>query len=228
MFYVYGHYRPNEDRPFYVGKGLGKRSVSRNGRSEWWKRIVAKNFPETGVPIVKMLSKNVVDESLAFDLEAFWIALFGRKNLDEGCLINHTNGGEGCSGMVHSESTKRRMAAKAMGRKHTPESLEKMSIAASLRTGSKNTFYGRKHSAESLAKISKNNASRKLDRSGRLAMAVKKGALPVSFQHNDGRVVEIINKKEFCREYNVGNAHLYEVIRGSRPTANGWHLLSPQ
>jgi len=118
MFVIYGHYRPDEDRPFYVGKGMVGRAFTKRSRSVWWKRIVKKNFPDTGFPVVKMLSENIEDESLAFRLEKFWIALFGRADLGEGCLINHTNGGEGKSGAIYSEQTKNKISISHMGEKN--------------------------------------------------------------------------------------------------------------
>lgn len=106
MFYVYGHYKPNEERPFYVGKGTGRRCFSRSGRPKHWHHIVNKYFSETGLPIIKILSGELESEELAFDLEKFWIALFGRINIKTGCLINLTNGGEGISGFTYSKRQK--------------------------------------------------------------------------------------------------------------------------
>lgn len=129
-YYIYGHYKPNEDRPFYVGKGSKKRAWNRNKRSEYWHRVVNKYFSETKFPVVKLLSNNIDSEKTAFELEKFWIALFGRQSLNEGCLINFTDGGEGSSGFKHSEKTKRLAAARVTGDKNpyqNPETIRKAS-----------------------------------------------------------------------------------------------------
>lgn len=41
--YVYAHKRADTGELFYIGKGVGKRANSRQGRTEWWRRIVAKH-----------------------------------------------------------------------------------------------------------------------------------------------------------------------------------------
>jgi hypothetical protein len=39
-FYVYGHYIDGEEKPFYIGKGCGKRAFNFTTRSNKWKSIV--------------------------------------------------------------------------------------------------------------------------------------------------------------------------------------------
>ena len=41
-FYVYGHYKPDSDIPFYIGKGCRNRAFIKSNRGKYWKRIVAK------------------------------------------------------------------------------------------------------------------------------------------------------------------------------------------
>jgi len=57
--------------------------------------------------------------------EIYWIKFFNCRDSKFG--YNLTNGGEGCSGRVFSEETIEKMRQKALGRKHTPETLEKIS-----------------------------------------------------------------------------------------------------
>jgi hypothetical protein len=91
-FYVYGHFKPNEDIPFYVGKGTGRRAWQKNGRNEYWKNVVNKYGYE-----VKLLEENLTEEG-AYERERELIIEIG---LDK--LTNILTGGEGMS----SEDAKR-------------------------------------------------------------------------------------------------------------------------
>jgi len=88
-FYVYGHYKPNFDTPFYVGKGTGGRAFSRCDRSAWWNNIVKKHGFE-----VKFVCEHMSEEDSLW-LEMKLIKAWGRLDLNEGPLINLTDGGDG-------------------------------------------------------------------------------------------------------------------------------------
>lgn len=129
MFYVYIHLKEDTNEPFYVGKGSGKRALSRNSRSDFWRSIVAKHGY-----LVKIVMDDLLEEQ-AMSLERETI-----KNLREmGVkLCNFTDGGDGVSGLMHSEESKRRMSEAKKGKPSpikgipkSPEHIEK--IAASKR-----------------------------------------------------------------------------------------------
>jgi len=42
-FYVYAHFRATDGSCFYIGKGNGRRAFATQGRSKYWKNIVAKH-----------------------------------------------------------------------------------------------------------------------------------------------------------------------------------------
>lgn len=223
-FYVYAHLRA-DGSPFYIGKGKGKRAYSKN-RSTLWKRVVTKEFPETRFPTVAIVAKHL-DETTAFEIEQFWIAALGRRDIHPyGTLVNHTDGGEGISGLIHKEETKEKIRTKATGRKHSNDSIQKMSIAASARTGEKNHFFGRTHSDESRKKISANSKQTNMTPEERLKEAIRKGAQPIWLKSPDGVVYNVVNKRSFCKEHRIHNAHLYELISGKRKTVSGWSLAS--
>ena len=113
-FYVYAHQRKSDGECFYIGKGKGKRAYSKQGRSNYWHRIVNKH----GYKVVILV--NGISEEKAFALEKSFIEQIGRKN-----LCNATNGGEGISGYVYSEESKQKMSNKSF--KHTEEYKTKMS-----------------------------------------------------------------------------------------------------
>ena len=112
-FYVYAFLR-EDDTPYYIGKGTGNRA--------WIKR--RRISPPADVSRISILFENLT-ETEAFSEEIRLIEFYGRQDLGTGCLRNLTDGGEGSS-----------------GRKHTPETLAKMSAAK------------QNQSAETLAKLS--------------------------------------------------------------------------
>lgn len=117
-FYVYVHRRGTDGRVFYVGKGKGRRAWVDAGRTNYWRRIVAKH----GL-IVEIVQDNM-QEWWAFEMERELIALYGRKN-----LCNLTDGGEGASGAVKSAETIAKHIALHTGKKRSAESRQRMSDA---------------------------------------------------------------------------------------------------
>ena len=93
-YYTYAYLREDKT-PYYIGKGTGKRIYSTNKRIK----------PPKDKSKVIYLKQNLTEEE-AFKHEIYMIALFGRKDLGTGILVNMTNGGEGTSGWVPSEETK--------------------------------------------------------------------------------------------------------------------------
>jgi hypothetical protein len=93
---LYTHEKPNGEI-FYVGIGTEKRPYTFTEKgwgarsSSWW-NIVHKH----GNPIVKIIKNNLSLEE-ALKEEKNLIKSVGRKDLNEGTLINHTDGGDGVS-----------------------------------------------------------------------------------------------------------------------------------
>lgn len=116
-FYVYLHLRESDGKPFYVGKGCGKRAYHFSGRSQYWNRVKNKHGVE-----VKILFNNI-EESLAFELEKEIITTLRNDGYE---LCNLTDGGEGTKGIVVSEETRKKLSDVHKGRNFSPESIEKM------------------------------------------------------------------------------------------------------
>ena len=105
-FYTYAYLR--EDRtPYYIGKGRGRR-IHQKGKGEV-------NPPKDKSRII-FLKQNLTEEE-AFKHEIYMIAVFGRKDLGTGILRNKTDGGEGSSGTVVSEETRRKCSEATKGKK---------------------------------------------------------------------------------------------------------------
>lgn len=104
-FYVYVHRRSTDGRVFYVGKGKGRRAWTAQGRSNYWRNIVAKHG------LIVEIVQDAMQEWWAFEMECELIALYGREN-----LCNLTDGGEGPSGFLKSAETKRKIALSKIGK----------------------------------------------------------------------------------------------------------------
>ena len=98
VYYVYCYLDPISDLPFYVGKGKGDRAYQHMNGLEYEKenkqvtrfknklRSLARRNMK---PKIIFLAENIVDENIAYDIEAEYIKKYGRKGYDEnGILLN--------------------------------------------------------------------------------------------------------------------------------------------
>ena len=111
MYYLYRHTRLDTLKPFYIGIGtiypkrktfnsIYQRAFLRSRRSTFWKNIIAK----TSYDVEILLESNNYEYIKSKEKE--FIKLYGRKDNNTGCLVNHTDGGEGNLGYVFSDETK--------------------------------------------------------------------------------------------------------------------------
>jgi hypothetical protein len=98
-FYTYAYLRKDRT-PYYIGKGEGNRAYNKHQKGI--------SVPKDKSRIL-FLKQNLLEEE-AFKHEIYMIAVFGRKDLGIGILRNRTNGGEGASGAIKSEETKRKLS----------------------------------------------------------------------------------------------------------------------
>lgn len=146
-FYVYVHCRQSDMRPFYVGKGHGRRAyeTSEKRRSKHWVNTARKH----GV-YVNILQSDLT-EAEAFELEKKVIADLRQQGHT---LVNMTDGGEGASGVKMTDEKKALLRSVLLGhtfnvgRKHSPESKERMSLVQKKRyeDGATPSFSGKSHS----------------------------------------------------------------------------------
>jgi len=124
-FYTYAYLRKDKT-PYYIGKGQTIRIYQKHGKP-------------CGIPKDKsriIFLKQHLTEEEAFKHEIYMIAVFGRKDLGTGILHNKTNGGDGASGYICSEETRRKISETTKGRvpwnkdiPHTNETKIKISVA---------------------------------------------------------------------------------------------------
>jgi hypothetical protein len=151
MAIVYEHIRNDTNEVFYVGIGEEeKRAFSKHNRTKYWKNIVNK----VGYT-VNIVYKNI-EHKEAKKIEILLIEKYGRKNLGLGNLVNMTNGGDGCFGLVQSKEARQKIReamkgnTNMIGKIHSEETIQKMREA---KKGNTNKL-GKTHSEETRQKMS--------------------------------------------------------------------------
>ena len=190
-YYTYAYLREDKS-PYYIGKGKGNRA---------YRRRKTDIKPPKDKSRILILKQNLTEEE-AFRHEVYMIAVFGRKDLGTGILHNRTDGGEGLSGLVHSEETKRKVSDANKGRTQSEETRKKRSEAlkgkplseetkrkmSEVRKGKSNAFYGKSHSEETKRKLSEKRQNVKWWNDGQMNKIVIKCP-------GDGWVPGMVKKK---------------------------------
>ena len=121
-FYVYAYLR-QDGTPYYIGKGKATRA---------WNSNHTIHLPRRKQNII-ILEQNL-SEIGALSLERRMIRWYGRKDNGTGILRNRTDGGDGTSGIIVSEVTRKKLSGSLQGvnkgRKHSDETKQKMSRPA--------------------------------------------------------------------------------------------------
>ena len=133
-YYIYFYLRSRDSAigkagtPYYVGKGKDRRAYH-TGHSY--------AVPKDKNNIVFVL--NNLTEEQAFQNEIDFISWYGRVDSGNGILRNLTDGGEGMSGWVPSEETKRKIGESNKGKTHSEESRRKIGESKKGKTRSEET-----------------------------------------------------------------------------------------
>ena len=144
-YYTYAYLREDKT-PYYIGKGKGNREYKRSRNDI---------RPPKDKSRVIYLKQNLTEEE-AFKHEIYMIAVFGRKDLGTGILRNRTDGGEGVSGRILSQESRRKISeankgnTNCLGKTHSEESRKKMSESQKGNT----KMLGKTHSEETKRKMS--------------------------------------------------------------------------
>ena len=118
IYYTYAYLREDKT-PYYIGKGKGNRA---------YKRRKTDIKPPKDKSRILILKNNLTEEE-AFRHEVYMIAVFGRKDLGTGILYNKTDGGEGISGWIASDETRRKMSEMRKGKSLSEEHKRKIGEA---------------------------------------------------------------------------------------------------
>lgn len=124
--FVYGNYHFYYE-PFYVGKG-------KNGRCYDHLRYKNNSYKNNRIRKIKSVNLEPIiikyrtdsNEHSALETEIEMIETIGRYDLKKGPLCNKTDGGEGTSGNIVSEETKRKIKNSCIGKPKSEETKQKM------------------------------------------------------------------------------------------------------
>ena len=111
VFYIYRHLRKDSGEPFYIG--LGKvynpkakthekyysRAFQKTKRNRFWNFVVEKTDYEVEIVFEANDRQTIIEKEIEF------IALYGRRDLGKGTLVNMSDGGDGLNNNIQSEET---------------------------------------------------------------------------------------------------------------------------
>ena len=123
-YYLYRHIRLDKNEPFYIGIGKKDnknhrsekteylRAYNKTDRNNWWKKVVSKTEYEVEIILESDNYKVIKQKEIEF------IALYGRRDLEKGTLVNMTDGGDGILNV--SFSSRQKQSQKKKG-KNNPQ-----------------------------------------------------------------------------------------------------------
>lgn len=114
IYYVYAYLR-EDGSPYYIGKGKGKRIIQKNK---------GEVCPPKDKSRVIYVERNLSDIG-ALAIERQLIRWYGRIDTGTGILRNKTDGGDGNSGLVFSEQSRKAISDSLRGRKQSAETIAK-------------------------------------------------------------------------------------------------------
>ena len=168
------------------------------------------------------------------------IFVLGRKDLGIGVLRNLTDGGEGTSGLIHSEETRRQRSETMRGRTLAEETRRKLSeanrgkkLSEETRRKMSKARLGKPRGEETRARISKALKGQKQgEEHRRKSSEARKGEKNCSarsfvFTNPFGEEFLVVGRfVAFCREKGIGWRAMFYALRRncSPPPRNGWKV----
>lgn len=141
---LYFHINPLKNEIFYVGIGNKYRPKSKNNRNQFWLNTVNKYGY-----IIDIVETDLTWEE-ACEREKFYISKIGRRDLNQGSLVNLTDGGEGGFGVIPSTEKRNKISKSNFGKKRSSDVILKMKEQ---RKGSGNIMFNKHHKKESKIKM---------------------------------------------------------------------------
>lgn len=217
-FYVYAYLRSQDSEygkklsPYYIGKGCRDRATAK-----------CRTIPKPADPSFIVYVQEGLTESEALSLEKYCIALYGRIDNGTGILRNLSDGGDGPTGVILSEARKQQISEFMKGRKHTPESLRKMSES---QLGPQNHMWGKSTPEETRRKISEANKGLKRSDEARKNIANGKTKYRCELVDPDGNIHMVDNLYAFARENGLHYTMLSWLVNGKKKKYKKWTCKS--
>lgn len=161
-YYVYQYVDPRTNKPFYIGKGEGKRYLrhlteTKDNTENYKKWAYIQGLRNKGLePIVEKIQENMTQDA-AYNLETILIKKYGRKGIDEDGILTNIllDARPPCAkGRTISEEHKTRISVANSGKNNAMSGLKwfrsedgKKSFSEKM-SGENNPFYGKTHSKE--------------------------------------------------------------------------------
>ena len=115
IYYVYAYLR-NDGTPYYIGKGKGNRAYQSHHDCY--------GKPPKDKSRIVFLERNLTEVG-ALALERRYIRWYGRKDLGNGILVNHSDGGDGVSGAKRSEQWRQKQSQAQSGKIQSNDTITK-------------------------------------------------------------------------------------------------------
>jgi hypothetical protein len=224
MAYVYIYYDPRKTpiEPIYVGKGKGKRMSFHKNRAQnpILKRKLDK-IKDLGLePIIEKFIDNISDEE-ALKIEIELITKYGRIDLNTGPLCNLTEGGDGTSGRIASEETKKLWSEQRKGKKQTEAQYEaNCSRVVSEETKEKQRKASKghsRHTPEQIKAIKESNSNRVIEDSTRKIWSEQRLGKneKIKWPPNDELLLMVKNSNltEVAKLFNTSYSNLKKRLR---------------
>jgi hypothetical protein len=147
MAYLYRHIRLDTNEVFYIGIGSDseyKRAYSKQSRNTHWNNIIKTTSYEVEIILEDLTWEEACSKEIEF------IKLYGRRNINEGTLVNMTDGGEGFVGLKFTEDHKHNIAKAATGNRN----MVGKHLSNSQKEKLRDANLGKRHTDEAKTKIS--------------------------------------------------------------------------
>jgi len=239
-YYVYILADPRkEDQPFYVGKGKGRRATT-----HLWEKPETRNVHKENKiaairaagfePKIIYVAEGIIDEDIAYDLEASLIKKYGRKGYDKGGIL--TNICEDSRPPNHKGKTYDQIYGSQ------EKALEQRALRAKLQK-ERGGYGPKKHTEATKKKISEKGKGRKMGPcSEERKQRIRENRTPVTGSaHHESKIWRITspdgtqyeqtgNLKGFCEKLGLSFATMSAASRMNRipkyGPAKGWKIES--
>ena len=198
-YYTYAYLR-EDGTPYYIGKGQGNRITRRHYRRGGGYFSAPKDMNR-----ILYLKRNLSEQE-AFRHEQYMIGVYGRKDIGTGILRNRTDGGEGPTGKVLSEETKKRISEFQRGKPKWSE-VDKERISQQV-AGRWDSYSDEKKDSIRQKLRENHSGGASGDRNGK--------SIGWRIYHKCGKITEMVGISKWAKSNGYIQSHIIAVRDGKR------------